>query len=68
VEFSGIGATLKKLRMLLAATVLAGSMLVVAAPQASAKCVGEPNVCAVVCQIGLSNKYTHDAFEFCYVW
>lgn len=59
---------MRKLRVLLASTVLAGSMLFVAAPEASAKCVGEPNVCEIVCAVGQGNKYTAELFEFCHVW
>jgi hypothetical protein len=36
---------------------------------ASAKCVGDPvNPCVLICEVGLSNKYTEDLFSFCYVW
>ncbi len=58
---------MKKLRVFFAATVLAGSMLVVGAPAASASCAGDIDVCAAVCQVGLSNKYTKDAFAWCYI-
>ena len=59
---------MKKLRAFFAATVLAGTMMIVSAPPASADCVGQPNVCELVCQVGLGNKYTQDYFKFCYVW
>jgi hypothetical protein len=59
---------MKKLRVFFAATVLAATMVMVSAPPASASCAGEPDVCAAVCQVGLSNKYTKDLFSFCYVW
>jgi hypothetical protein len=57
---------MKKLRLFLVGALVAG-FLVVAAGPASADCAGDPDVCAVVCQIGLGNKYTHHLFEFCYV-
>ena len=62
---------MKKLRVILASAVLAGSMLFVSAPSAkasSASCAGDPNVCVLICQVGLGNKYTKDLFKFCYVW
>lgn len=59
---------MKRVRVLLAASVLATSMMFVAAPEAKANCAGEPDVCAAVCQVGLSNKYTAELFSFCYVW
>jgi hypothetical protein len=58
----------RKVRLFLVAASLAGASIVVSAPPASASCYGEPvDACAVVCQVGLSNKYTKDFFEFCYV-
>ena len=62
---------MKKLRVILASAVLAGSMLFVSAPPASANsanCAGDPNVCVLICQVGLGNKYTKDLFSFCYIW
>ncbi|HWL65428.1 MAG TPA: hypothetical protein VNP73_05580 [Actinomycetota bacterium] len=58
---------MKKIRVLLVACLAAAFMAVGAGP-ASAKCVGEPNVCVLVCEVGTSNKYTEELFEFCYVW
>ena len=59
---------MKKLRVVLAATALAASMIVVGAPPASARCTGDPNVCVLVCSVGTGNKYTEPFFRFCYVW
>jgi hypothetical protein len=59
---------MKKIRMLVAATLLAGGLIVVGAPPASANCEGDPNVCVLICSVGQSNKYTKDLFSFCYVW
>jgi hypothetical protein len=57
---------MKKLRLFLAASALATSMVVVGAGPASANCVGEPvNPCVIVCEVGTSNKYTEDLFAFC---
>ena len=59
---------MRKLRLLLAAAIMSSAFVVVSAGPASASCIGEPvNPCAVVCQIGLSNKYTAPAFRWCYV-
>jgi hypothetical protein len=61
---------MKKLRLFLATAALASAFVVVGAPPASADCVspGPVNPCAVVCQVGLGNKYTAPYFRFCYVW
>ena len=62
---------MKKLRVLVAAASLAAATLVVSAPPAGAadaNCAGDPNVCVLVCQVGLGNKYTKDLFSFCYIW
>ena len=59
---------MRKIRMFVAATLLAGGLIVVGAPPASANCVGEPNVCVLVCSVGTGNKYTEPLFRFCYVW
>ena len=59
------------MRVILASAVVAGSMLFVSAPSANAStanCAGDPNVCVLICQVGLGNKYTRDLFKFCYVW
>ena len=59
---------MKKLRVFLATAALASSIVVVGAGPAHAKCVGEPiNPCVLVCSIGLSNKYTAGAFQWCYI-
>ena len=59
---------MKKLRMLIVATLLGSAFAVVPAAPAQASCVGDPiDPCAAVCAIGLGNKYTHDLFAFCYV-
>jgi hypothetical protein len=58
----------KKLRLLVVASIAAGAIVLGASP-ASANCVGEPvDACAVVCKVGLSNKYTEPLFRICYVW
>jgi hypothetical protein len=60
---------MRKLRLFLAASVLASVFVVGSAGPASAKCVGDPvNPCVLICEVGLSNKYTEDLFSFCYVW
>jgi hypothetical protein len=59
---------MKKLRVFLAATALSSVFVVGGASPAHASCIGEPvNPCAVVCAIGLGNKYTAPAFRWCYV-
>jgi hypothetical protein len=58
---------MKKVRLFLVGA-LVSSFLVLGAGPASAECVGEPNVCVLVCEVGMSNKYTADLFEFCKVW
>lgn len=59
---------MKKLRVFLVGALISAFLFVGAGP-ASANCVGEPvDPCAAICQVGLGNKYTHDLFEFCYVW
>lgn len=59
---------MRKLRALLAAATMASAFMIVSAPPAHATCVGEPvNPCAVACSIGLGNKYTAPAFQWCYV-
>ncbi|HEX2295892.1 MAG TPA: hypothetical protein VHN37_11340 [Actinomycetota bacterium] len=60
---------MKRLRVFLAGVAVA-SAFVVAGPAspASASCYGEPvNACRVVCAIGLGNKYTAPAFQWCYI-
>lgn len=59
---------MRKLRVVLAAATMASAFVVVGAPAAHASCVGEPvDACAVACSIGLGNKYTAPAFQWCYV-
>ena len=58
---------MKKLRLFLVAA-LVSSILFVGAGPASANCAGEPDACAAICQVGLSNKYTEPFFHFCWVW
>ena len=58
---------MKKLRLFFATALLASAFVATSAAPASAKCVGEPNVCVLVCQVGQSNKYTAGLFEFCHV-
>lgn len=59
---------MKKLRVLLAGAVMASAFVVGTASPASASCYGEPvNACQVVCSIGLGNKYTAPAFQWCYI-
>jgi hypothetical protein len=59
---------MRKLRMFLVAAVAASAFVVVGGGPASASCVGDPvDACALVCQVGLGNKYTKDLFSFCYV-
>lgn len=59
---------MKRLKVVLATALLASSFSVLSAPPASASCAGDPvDACAVVCQVGLSNKYTKDLFSFCYI-
>ena len=59
---------MKKLRLLLAAAIMSSAFVVGTATPASASCYGEPvDACAVVCQIGLSNKHTAPAFRWCYI-
>lgn len=53
--------------MLLAAATLASALVIGGAAPASAKCVGEPNVCVLLCKVGLGNKYTAGAFQWCYI-
>jgi hypothetical protein len=58
----------KKLRLFVVAAIAAGTIVIGASP-ASANCTGEPvDACAVVCEVGLSNKYTEPLFRVCYVW
>jgi hypothetical protein len=67
---SEIGVGMKKVRIFLAAAALAASSLFVTAAPANAStasCAGEPNVCEIVCAIGLGNKYTKDLFAWCYI-
>ena len=60
---------MKKLRVFLATGILASAFLVAGAAPARANCVGEPvDACALVCEVGLSNKYTAPLFRVCYVW
>lgn len=59
---------MRKLRLTLALAVLSSTFVLASAAPAAANCEGDPNVCAAVCQVGLSNKYTKDLFAFCYVW
>ncbi|MFN2588040.1 MAG: hypothetical protein ABR613_07980 [Actinomycetota bacterium] len=57
---------MKKLRLFLAAASLASAFVVVGAGPAHATCIGEPvNPCAIVCEIGLSNKHTAPLFRWC---
>lgn len=59
---------MKKLRVLLAGAIMASAFVVASATPASASCYGEPvNACRVVCAIGLGNKYTAAAFQWCYI-
>jgi hypothetical protein len=59
---------MKKLRLVLVAALASSFMFVGAAP-ASANCTGEPvDACAAICQVGQSNKYTAELFEFCWIW
>ena len=59
---------MKKLRVLLAAATMASAFVVAGATPAHASCYGEPvDPCVVLCQIGLGNKYTAAAFQWCYV-
>lgn len=59
---------MKKLRVLLAAAIMSSAFVVTSATPAHAKCYGEPvNPCVVLCSIGLGNKYTAAAFQWCYV-
>lgn len=59
---------MKKLRVFLATTAMASAFVVGSAAPASASCVGEPvNACKVVCAIGLGNKLTAPAFQWCYI-
>jgi hypothetical protein len=58
---------MKKLRVLLAGAIMASAFVVTTAGPAQASCVGDPNPCAIVCAIGLGNKYTAPAFRWCYV-
>ncbi len=63
-----MGDEMRKLRVFIVAAAIAVGSIVVGAAPASAKCVGEPvNPCVVLCQIGLSNKYTEPLFRWCYV-
>ncbi|MFP5298298.1 MAG: hypothetical protein ACLGHL_04855 [Actinomycetota bacterium] len=58
---------MKKLRLLLAGSLLASLFVVTSGTPANASCVGDPDVCAVVCAVGYNNKYTHDLFQWCEV-
>lgn len=64
---------MKKLRVFLAAATLASAFTVLSASPAHATCfnpgepLGVPNACHVVCAIGLGNKLTRPAFQWCYV-
>ncbi len=59
---------MKKLRLFLAASALASVFVVGGAAPAHASCIGEPvNPCAIVCRIGLGNKYTAPLFQWCYI-
>lgn len=59
---------MRKLRLLLAAALMSAAFVVGSAAPASASCYGEPvNACEVACRIGLGNKYTAAAFQWCYV-
>ena len=58
---------MKKLRIFLVASLVAGFMVVAAGP-AKANCEGDPNACVLICQVGTGNKYTEPLFRFCYVW
>lgn len=59
---------MKKMRVFLATALLSSAFVVVGAPPASAKCVGEPvNPCVLLCSIGYDNKYTHAFFQWCEV-
>ena len=63
------GDQVKRLRLFLAASVLASVFVVGSATPASANCVGElVNPCVLICEVGLGNKYTKDLFSFCYIW
>ncbi|MGH2754654.1 MAG: hypothetical protein ACRDLB_09480 [Actinomycetota bacterium] len=59
---------MRRLRVLLAAAVMASAFIVVGAAPASANCEGEPNACVLICEVGQSNKYTEGLFRFCHVW
>ena len=60
---------MKRLRLLVAASLLASVFVVGSAGPAKANCEGDPvNPCVLVCEVGLGNKYTKDFFSFCYVW
>jgi hypothetical protein len=59
---------MKKLRVLLAGAIMASAFVVTSATPASASCYGEPvDPCVVLCSIGLGNKYTAAAFQWCYI-
>jgi hypothetical protein len=64
-----MGDGMKKLHVVAASAVMASAFVVVGAAPARASCIGEPvNPCAVVCQVGTSNKYTAPLFRICTVW
>lgn len=59
---------MKKLRVLVATATMASAFMVAGASPAHASCYGEPvDACRVACSIGLGNKYTAAAFQWCYV-
>lgn len=60
---------MKKLRVSLVAATMASAFVVAGAAPAHANCttITGQNPCAVVCAIGLGNKYTAPAFRWCYV-
>ena len=59
---------MKKLRVLLAGAIMASAFVVVGASPAHASCYGEPvDACRVLCSIGLGNKWTAPAFQWCYI-
>ena len=56
---------MKKLRVLLATAAMTSAFMVVGAPPAAAKCVGEPNLCVLICSLE-DNKWV-DALLPCEV-
>ncbi len=60
---------MKRFKVLLATAAFVSTMIVGSVAPASARCVDDvANICATICQVGTSNKYTEPAFRFCYVW